>query len=238
MPRESRRGAPAVFAQHHEANNYSPRRSMYNLYRNTGPDEYKHGMMMEVVHEPDLDAYYYPPTDAPTGVSQRMNFSGHTTPDLGQGALDDYESSDVQGKPKLFGHGHKSGQSTITYMEGTKQSRVHALTVGMMAVEDTMSSHGRELQVDDDRSGHSEHLVQNLTRKLGKQFSERTRTNDLDFLPEQPSPVNMVDIAEGRGPSLVSLGRVDRARLQGREIAAGGPKYGPEKPEHEQLTLF
>ena len=230
MPNGPRR-PPLVTVQHQEENRYSPRRSSYNLYRQRGNGEYSHGITLEVAHEPDKDAYYYPPV---SGVSR--GFSGTTHPHLTEQAYNDMEDAEYVGKPKLFGHAHESGESTITYLESTKEARAHTLTLGVLADEDTLTSPGREMQFDTDRSGYSERLVQNLGNKLGTQFSARKRQNDLGFVPESPHTSSLEGLTEGR--PAVSEGRVETARLKAREIAAGGPKLGPKKPEHEQLSLF
>jgi hypothetical protein len=200
----------------------------YSLYRDSGVNEegqpeVKRGMRLLVSHEPNHDSYAY--------RGQSNMYHGRALSDL---------SLTPGGVQKLFGHHREEGTSTVHLFEGTKESRIHAGTMLAVAAQDTMQNWGRQLGASDDRSKHSEAIVQHLQRNLGTQFSEREYANHMTFDEESHSSNARAAIKNSAiraGREIVPEGQV----LQGRQTIRNmlrPPIQGPKKPDHEQLTLF
>ena len=207
----------------------------YHLYRHSGDNEgvpqVKYGIRMSVHHEPDYTHYAYPPTREP-------GFQGGTQ----LPSAIDYRTPGPGGQMKLFGMDHEPGESHVDFMESTKQSRIHAPTLLAIAQQDTKQQYGRELGASNDRSAHSEKLVQHLQGKMGKQFSERAMSNNMRFDTESEGSNSrnaMTKTALSRGRSIVPTGQVRQAQQTVRNILRpSAPQQQSAQPSHEQWPLF
>lgn len=141
----------------------------------------KFGAEVHVNHDRNQDAYAY---RGEGGDHRNLEHSGSGWMQMRQAATADLMEGAGR-TPKLFGHAHEEGRSSVEFMESTKAARVHAPMLLALAQQDTAVRYpNRTLGASDDRSDYSEKLVGHLQNKLGKQFEQRRTSNPMEFVPE------------------------------------------------------
>lgn len=224
----------------------------YELSRHTGTEDFSgtevpmvapRGVEVQVVHTPDQSTFSYP-SESVARTGQRFS---------GEGQHDDAMRQEAQkeGRGKLFGMSHRQGTSTVDLLNSTKEARVHAPALLSLAARDTKQEYGRDLDASNDRSAHSERMVQKLSGRLSQQFADRTATNHMPLLGEGPRSFD-VPREEMESPDVsfksnydgsvtshsgVKPGEWEAARQDARTMIRGGEKPKPT-PVSVQGRLF